>query len=121
MAGINRSLHHQTLRQNEADSKDRMKNSALADKEAALDIQRRKIEYMVRVLWECMAEMGVTRDEIDRKMQEIEERGWTINPDGYYRLCPKCGRKVYDYTEKTFDATCMYCGLAVPMYPGDAS
>ena len=112
---LDREMRHML----DADAKDRSQNSALADKEAELRAHRLKVEYMIRVLWECLMEMGVTRDEVDRKMHEIEERGWTINPSGYYRPCPNCGKKVHDYTEKVFEATCVYCGTVVPMYPGD--
>ena len=119
MASMNRDIYHKISRMNEADAKDRAQNSALADKEVALQSHRLRIEYMVRVLWECLMEMGVTREEIDRKMQEIESRGWTINPSGYYRMCPNCGKKVFDYTSRVFEASCVYCGTNVPMYPGD--
>ena len=119
MLSMNRNVYHATQRRIDADAKDREHNSVLTDKEDALNFHRLKIEYMLHVLWECLMEMGVTREEVDRKMQEIEERGWTINPGGFYRKCPKCNMKVFDYTAKTFDATCMYCGTAVPMYPGD--
>lgn len=91
----------------------------ISDKERANAQLRIKVELMVRVLWECLMEMGVTREEIDRKMDEISARGWTVNPSAYYRMCPKCGKKVFDYTAQVFEATCMYCGTKVPMYPGD--
>ncbi|MBO4473901.1 MAG: hypothetical protein J5750_03200 [Clostridiales bacterium] len=119
MSRINGRLDRQMRHMLEADAKDRSQNSVLADKEDELRAHRLKIEYMIRVLWECLMEMGVTREDVDRKMQEIEERGWTINPSGYYRMCPDCGKKVFDYTSRVFEATCVYCGTVVPMYPGD--
>ncbi|MBR5976050.1 MAG: hypothetical protein IK020_12855 [Clostridiales bacterium] len=119
MRSMNRDVYHVVRRMNEADAKDRTQNSILADKEDELKTHRQKIVYMIRVLWECLMEMGVTREDVDRKMQEIEERGWTINPSGYYRMCPDCGKKVFDYTSRVFEATCVYCGTVVPMYPGD--
>lgn len=94
-------------------------NSRLADKEREVTSHAKKVELMVRTLWECLQEMGVTREDLDRKIQDIEARGWAVNPSPYYRICPKCGKKVFDYTAKAFEATCMYCGLLVPMYPGD--
>ena len=94
-------------------------NSKLADKERELESKNMKIEFMVRTLWSCLTEMGATREDLERKLKEIEDRGWTINPTPYYRICPKCGKKVFDYTDKAFEATCMYCGQTVNMYPGD--
>ena len=99
--------------------KERDLNSRLADKEREILSHSRKIELMVRILWECLQESGVTREDLDRKMKEIEARGWTVNPTPYYQICPKCGKKVFDYTAKVFEATCMYCGQIVPMHPGD--
>jgi len=98
---------------------ERRHNSLLADKKKELDSHSIKIEMVVCVLWECLSEMGVTQEELNSKIREIEERGWTINPPSYYRLCPKCGKKVFDYTERAFEGTCMYCGQTVNMYPGD--
>ena len=94
-------------------------NSKLADKEREIEGHKKKIEFMVRTLWDCLSEMGVTREELDNKIREIEKRRWTINPNPYFQICPKCGKKVFDYTDKAFEATCMYCGQTVPMHPGD--
>lgn len=94
-------------------------NAKLADKEREVEGHAKKIELMVRTLWDCLSEMGVTREELDNKIREIEERGWTVNPNPYFRICPKCGKKVFDYTDKAFEATRMYCGQIVPMHPGD--
>lgn len=94
-------------------------SSLYSDQERALDQHRLKVELMVRTLWECLMEIGVTREDVERKMDEISKRGWAINPNGYYRICPQCGKKVFDYTEQAFEAACLYCGTTVPMYPGD--
>ena len=98
---------------------EREHNSRLSDKEREIQSHRTKVELTVRVLWECLQETGVTREDLERKIRQIEERGWAINPDAYYRICPKCGKRVFDYTAKAFEATCMYCGQKVPMYPGE--
>lgn len=116
---LSRRWVHQVSREIFNDQTDRRHNSVLSDKQRELDSHSTKIEMVVCVLWECLSEIGVTREELDNKIKEIEERGWAINPPSYYRLCPKCGRKVFDYTEKVFEATCMYCGQNVNMYPGD--
>lgn len=118
MANVNRRLEMEMRRFAER-ARDRGHNSKLSDLDRELTLHRSKVEYTVRVLWECLTELGVTREDFERKMKEIEERGWTINPTPYYRMCPKCGKKVFDYTDKAFEATCMYCGQIVNMYPGD--
>lgn len=97
----------------------RRHDSMITDKKREVDAKRTKVKIMTLTLLELMPELGITREDIESKMKEIEERGWAINPPSYYRICPKCGKKVFDYTEKAFEATCMYCGQIVPMYPGD--
>ena len=98
---------------------DRRHNSLLSNKQRELDSYGVKVEMVAGVLWECLSELGVTQEDLERKMKEIEERGWSINPPSYYRVCPKCGKKVFDYTANAFEGTCMYCGQIVNMYPGD--
>ncbi len=110
---------HQVNRDINKRDTERRHSNMLADKQKELDNHTAKVEMVARVLWECLSELGVTREELDCKMKEIEERGWSINPPSYYRPCPKCGRKVFDYTAKAFEGNCMYCGQTVNMYPGD--
>ena len=96
-------------------------SSNLADKEAKLDSFRDKVDMTSRALLECLYEMGITREELELKIKEIRERGWTVNPPSLYKLCPKCGKKIFDYSDREFEATCMYCGTVVGVYPGDVS
>ncbi len=116
---IQRGWYHKVRREINKSDTERRHSSMLSDKQRELDSHSIKIEMVACVLWECLTEMGVTEEDLDRKIKEIEERGWTINPPSYYRLCPKCGKKVFDYTSRAFEATCMYCGQTVNMYPGD--
>ena len=116
---IQRGWYHKVRREINKSDTERRHSSMLSDKQRELDSHSIKIEMVACVLWECLTEMGVTEEDLDRKIKEIEERGWTINPPSYYRLCPKCGKKVFDYTERAFEGTCMYCGQTVNMYPGD--
>lgn len=106
-------------RQNDKDERERRHNAVLSEKERELESHRAKIEISAGVIWECLSEMGVTSEDLEVKMKEIEDRGWAINPPSYYRLCPKCGKKVFDYTANVFEGTCIYCGHVVNMYPGD--
>jgi DNA-directed RNA polymerase subunit RPC12/RpoP len=115
----NNRYANEVMRLVREDAQIRRHDGILSDKERTIDNHRTKIEITARVLYECLMKMGVTREEIERKMQEIEERGWTVNPPGHYRICPECGKKVFDYTDATFEGTCMYCGKRVYMYPGD--
>ena len=119
MVGHSRRWVNQINREIRNGEIERRHNSQLADKQRELDSHSVKVGMVASVLWECLTEMGVTQEELERKMKEIEERGWSINPPSYYRLCPGCGKKVFDYTEKAFEGTCMYCGQIVNMYPGD--
>ncbi|SMC68381.1 hypothetical protein SAMN06296952_2211 [Oscillospiraceae bacterium] len=115
----NQRIAHEVSRFMNERSTVRRHDSVISDKEREVDSKRLKVEIMALTLMELMPELGITREDMERKMKEIEERGWAINPPSHFCLCPKCGKKVFDYTEKAFEATCMYCGQNVPMYPGD--
>ncbi len=118
---MSRRWAHQVNRALDKASTERRHNSILSDKEQEFDSHRIKVEMAALVLWECLSEMGVTREELNLKMKEIRERGWTITPPSFYQICPKCGKKVFDYTEKSFEATCVYCGQTINIYPGDTN
>ena len=118
---MSRRWVHQYNKEIDRSWTERRHNSILSDKQNDLDSYSVKVEMVASVLWECLSEMGVTQEELDLKMKEIMDRGWTINPPALYKLCPKCGRKVYDYSEKEFEATCAYCGQTVNIYPGDSN
>ena len=118
MSRVNRRYAHAVLRDIYNNQSERDHKSKLSDKEGTLDSHTVKVEMVAEVLLECLTEIGVTKEEIELKVKEIMDRGWTINPSSYYQLCPNCGKKVFDYTAKEFEATCMYCGQIVHMYPG---
>ena len=114
---FSRRWAHQVNREIDKASTERRHDSMLSDKEQDLNSYRIKVEMAALVLWECLSEMGVTREELELKMKEIRDRGWTITPPSFYQLCPKCGRKVFDYSEKRFEAACVYCGQTINIYP----
>ena len=118
---LSRRWAHQVSREIDNSWTERLQSSKLSDKQNDLDSYKVKVEMVALVLWECLSEMGVTREELDLKMQEIRDRGWTVTPSSLYKICPKCGKKVYDYSDKEFEATCAYCGQIVNIYPGDTN
>ena len=79
-----------------------------------------KIELMLRTLWEILGKMGVSGEEIQAKMQEIQARGMSLEPLDNLVICPTCGKKVPESSHKPFEGTCIYCGTTVPIYPGDS-
>lgn len=118
---ISRRWARRINREIDKDWTERQHNSTLYDKGNDLDSYMVKVEMVASVLWECLSEMGITREELDLKMKEIKERGWTITPPSFYQICSRCGRKVFDYSEKRFEATCLYCGQTMNIYPGDSN
>ena len=118
---LSRRWAHQVSRDIDKEWTKRHQSSKLSDKQNDLDSYKVKVEMVAMVLWECLSEMGVTREELDLKMNEIRNRGWTINPPSLYKMCPKCGKKVFDYSEQDFEATCVYCGQVVNIYPGESN
>lgn len=118
---LSRRWAHQVSRDIDKEWTKRHQSSKLSDKQNDLDSYKVKVEMVAMVLWECLSEMGVTREELDLKMNEIQNRGWTINPPSLYKMCPKCGKKVFDYSEQDFEATCVYCGQVINIYPGESN
>ncbi len=84
------------------------------------EVYEYKIELMVRTLWEMLEKMGVSSEEIQAKMQQIQERGISLEPLDNLVLCPTCGKKIKESSHKPFEGTCIYCGTTVPIYPGDS-
>ena len=65
---LSRRWAHQVSREIDKSWTERLQSSKLSDKQNDLDSYKVKVEMVALVLWECLSEMGVTREELDLKM-----------------------------------------------------
>lgn len=78
------------------------------------------LDIMVSAMWELMVEKGFSRDELNAKLDKIKEQKVTLDPQLSKAVCPGCGRIISEQKTTPFEASCIYCGHKVTIYPGDS-
>ena len=78
------------------------------------------LDIMVSAMWELMVEKGFSREQLNAKLDKIKEQKVTLDPQHSKVVCPGCGRIISEQKMKPFEASCIYCGHKVTIYPGDS-